>query len=548
MKNWTKVGLGLLAGIALTLSVAYTPDYFEISKQLDIFTNVFKEVNLYYVDETEPGELMDEAIVSMLASLDPYTNYIPEEMVEDYKIQTTGNYGGIGATIRGRNGKIYVTAPYKGFAADKANLKAGDIILKVDGKRVDGKSTDDVTKILKGAPGTEVTITIEREGKEIKKKLEREEVRVKSVPYFGMLNDGIGYITLSSFTEKASGEIKQALKTLKEENDLKGLVLDLRGNPGGLLSEAINVTNIFIDKGLEVVKTKGKLSDWEKTYKTLNEPNDTEIPLAVLINRGSASASEIVAGTLQDYDRAVIIGQRSFGKGLVQQTRKLSFGSQLKVTIAKYYTPSGRCIQAINYAERAEDGSVSKIPDSLRTEFATNNGRQVFDGGGVDPDLVLKEEEINELLYSLYKKMLIFDWATDYQRAHDGIADASAFELTEEEYQSFITWLKDRDFNYKTETEKAIERLEEIAEEEAYYAGIQEELKAIKAKYEVGEKDSYKAFKEDIKWLLEEEIASRYYYQEGRIANALSHDSDISAARKTLLDQAKYREILTASK
>ncbi len=548
MKNITKYTLGALAGIALTASVAYTPDYFEISKQLDIFTNVFKEVNLYYVDETQPGQLMDEAVNSMLSSLDPYTNYIPEEMVEDFKIQTTGNYGGIGASIRKHGDDMVLTTPYEGFAADKAGLKAGDKILSVDGKSVKGKSTEDVSKILKGAPGTKVTLVLDRAGETLTKEIEREEVKVKSVPYYGMLEDGIGYITLTSFTEKASREIKEALKELKKDNELKGLVLDLRGNPGGLLSEAVNVTNIFIEKGKEVVSTKGKLEEWEKSYKTLNSPEDTEIPLVVLINRGSASASEIVAGTLQDYDRAVIVGQRSFGKGLVQQTRKLSYGAQLKVTIAKYYTPSGRCIQAINYAERAEDGSVAKVPDSLRTRFETVNGRAVFDGGGVDPDVDLEERDISNAMVALYRDMLMFDWATKYTRNHATIAPAKQFRLTDEEYMEFVNWLKSRDFEYKTNTEKALEELAKASEKEGYEEQMAEELAAIKKAYQTEVKDDLKAHRAEIKQLLEEEIVSRYYYDEGRIANALATDPEVLKAQEVIANKTEYTNILTVAK
>ncbi len=548
MKNITKYTLGAFAGIALMASVAYTPDYFEISKQLDIFTNVFKEVNLYYVDETQPGQLMDEAVNSMLSSLDPYTNYIPEEMVEDFRIQTTGNYGGIGASIRKHGDEMILTTPYEGFAADKAGLKAGDKIISVDGKPVKGKSTEDVSKILKGAPGTKVALVVERAGETLAKEIEREEVKVKSVPYYGMLDDGIGYIILTSFTEKASREIKEALKDLKKENELKGLVLDLRGNPGGLLSEAVNVTNIFIDKGKEVVSTKGKLAEWEKAYKTLNSPEDTEIPLAVLINRGSASASEIVAGTLQDYDRAVIVGQRSFGKGLVQQTRKLSYGAQLKVTIAKYYTPSGRCIQAINYAERAEDGSVAKIPDSLRTRFETTNGRAVFDGGGVDPDVALEEREISSAMIALYRNMLMFDWATKYAREHSSIAPAKEFRLTDEEYLEFVAWLKTKDFEYKTNTEKALEKLAEASRKEGYEEQMANELAALKKAYQTEVKDDLKAHRDEIKQLLEEEIVSRYYYDEGRIANALATDPDVLKARELITNKVEYTNILTVAK
>ena len=544
-RKFTKISFGILTAVILAVSVAYTPDYFEISKQLDIFTNVFKEVNLYYVDETEPGELMDEAIVSMLSSLDPYTNYIPEERVEDYKIQTTGNYGGIGAGIRKAKGKLIITNPYEGFAADKAGLLAGDIILKVDGKDVSGKSTSDVSKVLKGAPGTEVELEYERRGENYTVKIEREEVQVKSVPYYGILKNGIGYISLDNFTNKATKEVKAAFIDLKENNDLKGVILDLRGNPGGLLNEAVNITNLFLDKGQEVVKTRGKLEEWEKSYKTLNKPEDTEIPIAVLINRGSASASEIVSGTLQDYDRAVVVGKRSFGKGLVQQTRKLSYGSQLKVTIAKYYTPSGRCIQAINYAERAEDGSVAKIPDSLRTRFETQNGRSVYDGGGIDPDVKVTRSELSEALLALYSKMLIFDYATEYKFANESIAPAGEFKLTDEEYSNFKAWLAKKEFSYETATEKKLAKLIDVAKKENYYESLEGEITALKKKVELEKEEYLNTYEQDVRRLLEEEIVSRYYYAKGRIENSMNRDRDVLKALEVLQDSDQYNAILS---
>lgn len=541
---FSKIGIAAFALLTLIVSLAYTPDYFEISKQLDIFTNVFRQVNLYYVDETEPGELMDEAIVSMLSSLDPYTNYIPEERVEDYKIQTTGNYGGIGAGIRRNKGQLIITNPYEGFAADKAGIMAGDIVKEVDGKSVVGKSTADISKVLKGAPGTDVTILVERQGKDKTIKLEREEVQVKSVPYYGMLENGIGYITLDNFTNQATKEVKAAFEDLKKNNDLKGLVFDLRGNPGGLLNEAVNITNLFIDKNLEVVKTKGKLAEWEKTYKTLNKPEDTEIPLVVLISRGSASASEIVSGTLQDYDRAVVIGKRSYGKGLVQQTRELSYGSQIKVTIAKYYTPSGRCIQAINYAQRADDGSVEKIPDSLRTKFQTRNGRSVFDGGGIDPDIEVEKENLSEALISLYQKMLIFDFATNYRFENESIAAPKEFVFTDEDYSKFKKWLSTKEFSYKTATEKKLLNLEVTAKKDNYFDAIEPEIIALRKKVEAEKEEYLETYETEIRDLLKDEIVSRYYYSKGRIQSTLKKDPDVLKALEILANSEKYSEIL----
>lgn len=548
MKNTRNYFLGALGGIALMATLAYTPDYFEISKQLDIFTTVFKEVNLYYVDETEPGELMEEAITSMLSTLDPYTNYIPEERVEDFKIQNTGNYGGIGASIRQYDGNIVITSVYEGFAANKADIKPGDILLEVDENNVVGKFTEDISKILKGAAGSEIVLKLKRKEEIITKKLSRTDVQVASVPYYGMLDNGVGYISLSSFTAQASREVKAALDSLKKNNDVKGIVFDLRGNPGGLLSEAVNVSNIFIPKGKEVVETRGKVEEWRKTYKTLNIPDDTEIPVTVLINRGSASASEIVAGVLQDYDRGVIIGQRSFGKGLVQQSRPLSFGAQMKVTIAKYYTPSGRCIQAINYAERDEDGSVKAIPDSLRNNFETVAGRSVLDGGGIDPDITVEQEEINSLVIALYQRMLLFDYATKYARAHEKIAEAKKFTLTEAEYKDFADWVKTKGLEYETPTERALENLESKAKSENYYAALQDEIAALRKNYVKSEQQDLEKYMPIIKELLEEEIVSRYFYDKGRIANAIKKDKEVLKAVEILNDKAKYQSILTVAK
>lgn len=548
MTTSRKILWGALGGVLLTAAFAYTPDYFEISKQLDIFTNVFKEVNLYYVDETEPGELMEEAITSMLQSLDPYTNYIPEERVEDFKIQNTGNYGGIGASIRMYEGQIIITAPYEGFAADKAGIKAGDILLSVDENNVNNKNSEEVSQILKGAAGTKVKLTLKRGDQVLEKTLERSDVQVASVPYYGMLNAHIGYITLSSFTDKASREVKAALSALKADHELKGLVFDLRGNPGGLLNEAVNVSNIFIPKGKEVVQTKGKLKEWDRTYSTLNTPTDTEIPVTVLINRGSASASEIVAGTLQDYDRAVVIGQRSFGKGLVQQSRPLSFGAQMKVTIAKYYTPSGRCIQAINYAERDEDGSVTAIPDSLRNNFKTTGGRTVLDGGGIDPDIEVEQEKINSLVVALYQKMLLFNYATKFAKEHAQIAPAKEFTLSDKDYMDFVGWAKKQNLTYETPTEKAMEYLERKAKEDEYLDALSDEIATLRKQYEQEEQQDLIKYKAVIKELLEEEISARYYYEKGRVANAIQKDPEVIKAVEILDDPVAYQNVLTLAK
>lgn len=530
--------------LVLVFSLAYRPDYFEISKQLDIFTNVFKEVSLYYVDDTEPGELAEEAINSMLSSLDPYTNYIPEEAVEDFKIQQTGNYGGIGASVGIIRGEALVTSVFEGFGADNAGLKAGDVIVEVDGQSTEDRDENAVSEILKGAPGTITELKVKRGDAIVDLKVEREEVHLKAVPFAGYVKDGYGYISLNSFTQNASGEVLQAWKELKKQGDLKGIILDLRNNPGGLLSEAIGLTNLFIPEGKPVVLTKGKLEEWQKTYETPKPAFDTKVPVAVLINSGSASASEIVAGTLQDYDRGIIVGRRSFGKGLVQESRMLPYGAQLKVTIAKYYTPSGRLIQAIDYAERAEDGSVSKIPDSLRTAFKTSNGRTVLDGGGIDPDIETESQQANDLIVALFRDLHLFDYATEFYRKTDSIDAATNFKISEAIWADFTQWLGKRDFDFDNQTGRLIKRLEEAAEREAYDQAIAEELKTLKQAYEKHKQGELEKNKDLVKDLLQEEIVARYYYDAGRLANALQHDTDISTALKYLEDSAAYQAIL----
>ena len=546
-KGWLVVGL---LAIMTYVSFAFATSYFELSKNLDIFATLYKELNIYYVDDTEPGELMETAIDAMLESLDPYTNYIPETAIEDYRIQTTGQYGGIGALIRKSKNAVIISEPYEGYPADKAGLKAGDSILKIDGKKVGGKSTDDVSSVLKGQPGTKVKLIIERPGEKstFEKVLTREEVKIESIPYYGMVGDGIGYIRLRSFTAKCSQEVKEAFLDLKKQGELKGLVLDLRGNPGGLLHEAVSMCNIFVEKGQEVVSTKGKVKDWDKTYLTKQMATDTEIPLTVLVDQGSASASEIVSGTLQDLDRAVIIGNRTFGKGLVQQTRKLSYNSQLKVTIAKYYTPSGRCIQAINYADKDEDGGVVKLPDSLRTEFKTLHGRSVFDGGGIDPDIDVEQEEFGLILVSLISKMLIFDFATDYVLQNETIAAPEDFEVSDEMFESFVSYLDGKDYEYETRTEKQITKLKEIAADEEYMGQMEDVINGLEEEFAKHKADDLHKYKEQIKDFLRSEIVTRYYKQKGRIKAELQDDKDLATALEVLKDETRYKSILSGKK
>jgi len=543
-----KVAFWSFIAISVGSSYAFVSGYFEVTKSLDIFTTLFREVNIYYVDETKPGEMIEKAIDAMLDDLDPYTNYIPESEIEDFRFQTTGQYGGIGSLIRQKDDYVIIAEPYKGFPADKAGLKAGDKLLEIDGKSVKGKTTQDVSSVLKGQPGVGVELLIERPGtkKPFTVKFVREEVKVKAIPYMGMMDEHIAYVRLRSFTRNCANEVREAIKSLQEENDVKGLVLDLRGNPGGLLNESVSLCNIFLEKGQEVVSTKGKIKEWDKVYNTKGSPLDTELPLVVLINQSSASASEIVSGTMQDLDRGVVLGKRSFGKGLVQQTRKLSYNSQLKVTVAKYYTPSGRCIQALDYASRNDDGSVGKVADSLKTAFYTNNGRVVYDGGGVNPDVIVEQDMFANIVGSLVSKQLVFDYATDFVLEHDSIAEPGVFEVSNEIYSDFVGFLEDKEYEYETETEKRLEKLIEIAKEDNYedftvnISALQEKLLAYK-------EDDIHKYQDQISELILSELVVRYYYQEGRIKANLANDIVLDEAIEVLNDSERYQAILSGT-
>ncbi len=546
--------LRLFAAIAaITVSgftfYSFSDDYFEISRNLDIFATLFRELNLYYVDETKPGDLMKKGIDSMLESLDPYTNYIPESEIEDYRFMTTGQYGGIGALIGQRNDEVIITDPYENYPAQKADIRAGDVILEIDGKPIKGKKYDEISKILKGQPKTPVKLTLKREGEKntIEKNILREEIKISSVPYHGIMDGDIGYIRLSQFTENASNEVKNALTDLKSKNNLKGIVLDLRGNPGGLLNEAVNIVNLFVNKGVEVVSTKGKVKEWDKEYKALNSPVETELPVAVLVNSGSASASEIVSGSIQDLDRGIVIGQRTFGKGLVQTTRPLSYNAQLKVTTAKYYIPSGRCIQALDYTHRNEDGSVGKVPDSLMSQFKTKSGRIVYDGGGVMPDFVTDVRTLSPLSQSLVNKYLIFDYATKFRVSHPTIAAANNFNLSDAEYDEFTAWLGDKDYDYTTKSEKILDDLKSTAEKEKYLESVKPEFEALKKKMMHDKKEDLKKFKDEIKEMLESEIVGRYYFQNGQIEASFDNDPEVKKAIEALKDKTTFATILTNS-
>ncbi|MFZ9847143.1 MAG: S41 family peptidase [Flavobacteriales bacterium] len=535
--------------VVMLISVAFTnnTDQFELSKNLDVFASLYRELNTRYVDETDPGKLMKTGIDAMLESLDPYTNYYPESKIEDYKFMQTGQYGGIGSTVHKIGDYCVISEPYEGFPAYKAGLRAGDKVLEINAVSAKGKNVSDLSKILKGEPGSKVKLKIERQGKEMDFEITREEIQVKSVPYYAMLDKGIGYIKLSSFTEKAGKEVKEALQDLQKSNELKGLIFDLRGNPGGLLRESIDIVNYFVDKGTTVVETKGKYKNTSEVRKTLNSPIDTRLPLTVLVDGGSASASEIVSGSLQDLDRAVIIGQKTYGKGLVQGTYNLSYNAMLKVTIAKYYTPSGRCIQKIDYGHRDDKGKAIKIADSLKTTFRTKNGREVIDGDGIRPDIEIEKEKGNPVLGALIEKNHIFNFATDYRASHESLIAAKEFKVSDQLFNEFVNYLKDKDYSYTTASDKILNEFKKTAENEKYIEAVKDEYEALHKKLQAQKNSDLLLFKEEIKQMLKEEIASRYYYQKGRAEAGLSNDKYIEKAIEILLAQEKYNSLLNPS-
>lgn len=517
--------------------------YFDIAKSLDIFATLFKEVNTYYVDEVEPKKLIQTGIQGMLESLDPYTDYIPEEDLEAFSIQTTGQYAGIGALIGIVNKKIVITHPYENFPAQKAGLKVGDEIISIDGKNVKGKATSETSALLKGNPKSEVEVSIDRVGKEMTFRIAREKIKISNVVYQGIIDPAIGYIKLDDFTPGAAKEVEESMNSLKQKGATK-IIIDLRDNPGGLLYEAVNIVNLFIPKGKEVVATKGKVQDWNKSYVTLNSPVDTQIPLVVLTSGGSASASEIVAGALQDYDRAVLVGQKTFGKGLVQITRPLAYNAQLKVTTAKYYIPSGRCIQALDYAHRKNDGTVEKFADSLKAAFKTSSGRTVFDGGGLDPDIAIKNESPGSAIIELVRSGLIFDFSTRYCNQHPAPANLQDFHLSDQDYSQFETWVKQQPFTYTTDLEKQAENLIASAKDERYYPELQNSLTTLQSKIAQNHSTFMTRFRPEIQHYLEEEIAFHYGLNKGKAEISLGRDKEILEAKRILGDSEAYKKLL----
>ncbi|MPL83063.1 hypothetical protein SDC9_29013 [bioreactor metagenome] len=544
-----------LISIALTLSLAFTAQAqitsssFEISKNLDIFATMYKELNNNYVDELNHGELIKTGIDAILDKLDPYTVFISEAEIEDFNFMTTGQYGGIGALIHKQGDFIVISEPYEGSPAMKAGLIHGDRILKVNDKDARGKSVSDVSSVLKGQPGTKLRVLIDRDGEKtpLEKEITRENVSIPNVTHSMMLSDGTGYIKLSGFTQNSGKEFKEAFLKLKEGGNMKGLIIDLRDNGGGLMNEAVNITNLFVKKGELVVSTKGKTPDRNKSYKTFIQPVDTEIPLVVLVNAFSASASEIVAGALQDLDRAVIIGERTFGKGLVQNIIPLSYNTQMKVTVAKYYIPSGRCIQAIDYGHKDSTGRSAKIPDSLINTFKTRSGRLVYDGGGIIPDILTEQPMLSNISMSLISRYLIFDYANKFKREHSSILPAADFNITDEIYTEFVGWLQDKDYDYVTRSEKMLSELKKTAESEKYFDELKNEFEMLQSKMMHNKQADLNKFRDEIKSLLRSEIVSRYYAQKGRVEAAVTEDQEIKKAVEVLGNQQTYKTILSGT-
>jgi carboxyl-terminal processing protease len=537
----------IVAGVSIAfLSTQETRD-FRIAKNLDIFLALFRELNTFYVDELNPDKLVKTGIDNMLKTLDPYTVYYPESEGDEVTFMTTGKYGGIGSLVRGGGEYVVISLVYKGFPADVAGIKAGDILKKVDGVSLKGVDTDVVSEKLKGNPGTIINLTIERNGKEMDFSVKREKIAVPSVPYFGMIDSNTGYIRFTNFTQNCTDDVRKALIELKN-NNARQIILDLRSNPGGLLTEAVDIVNLFVGAGNEIVSTKGKVKQFDEAFKTTKSAVDEKIPLAVIINRGSASASEIVAGAIQDLDRGIIVGQRSYGKGLVQITRPLSYNTQLKVTTAKYYIPSGRCIQALDFSHPNEDGSVGIIPDSLISEFKTRNGRVVKNGGGITPDVEIAPESLSQIATELFFRNYIFDFASIYYWSHPGFKSIDEFSFTDKDYADFENYLTARKFSYKTITEMSLNELIANAKKEKYYDLHKDIFTELQKELNHTLDNDLTTFKNEITELLEDEIIGRYFYEEGSIAWTVKTDEQVLKAVEILNKSQDYNSILQGKK
>ncbi|MEM6633484.1 MAG: S41 family peptidase [Bacteroidota bacterium] len=545
-KSFVGVSLLLVAGFFMGFVTHYSNDYYEISKNLDIFGKLFRDVNTMYVDDTDPEKLIRTGIDAMLESLDPYTTFISEEESDQVRFLTKGEYGGIGALVGKRKGRILIIEPYEDYPADEAGIKAGDQLIKVKDSVITPEMTiADVRDLLRGKKGTEVDITVLRNGAETQLRVRRDRIKIPNVPYYGFVREDVGYIALEGFTQDASQELIKALEQLKATSkDLKGVMLDLRGNTGGRLDEAIYVSNVFIRQNEAIVETRGRVEGSQRKLFTRRPATDTEIPLVVLIDGRSASASEIVAGAIQDLDRGVIVGQKSFGKGLVQDIRPLSYNAQLKITTAKYYTPSGRCIQAINYRERDANGKAMRIPDSLRNTFATRNGREVKDGGGISPDISIESPDSQPLLAAIISEGLIFDFATQYAAGHSELTAPKSFHVDDAIFSEFKSFVRTKDLSLQTPLDSKLEEITEDLKEEGYYASLTDELATLEKAIQEKKSRDLGDLQGEISLMLEQEIAKRYYYKQGIVEVSFDDDPEILAGLAVLDEPNRYKEIL----
>ncbi len=545
-----KICLFFILSLCLATSISHAQltenEHYEANKQLDIFNSLFKELDMFYVDSINAEKTVRNGIDYMLSKLDPYTVYYTEEEMKDFKFITTGEYAGIGSIISQREGKIIVSDPYEGMPAALAGLQAGDEILEIDGESLKDKTTAQASEKLKGQPNTVVKIKLQRLGEKKPMTVEvmRKRIQLNPVKYYGVLKNNAGYINLSSFTDQSAIEVKSAFEDLKKNHGITSLVLDLRDNPGGLMDDAIQIVNMFVPKGQIVLTTKGKIRQWDRTNRTTQEPIDKDIPLVILVNRGSASSSEIVAGALQDMDRAVIVGTRTFGKGLVQTTREIPYNGGLKITTAKYYIPSGRCVQALDYSHRNPDGSVAEVPDSLATVFHTSKGREVKDGGGISPDFIVEETKLPSIIYYLMSEYIIFDFATGYKQKNKKIASIEDFTLTDEDYENFKTFVKSKKFEYDRQSEKALAVLKETMQFEGYMDTASSEFAALEERLKPDLDRDLNLYKDVLSEYVAEEIVKRYYFQKGELIQSLKKDNNLNKAMEVLSDKTLYNKTL----
>lgn len=545
-KTYKRIAIGAAAFALPLILWGFDDDLFQISKNLDVFTGVYREININYVDGVDPAKLVKTGVDAMLDNLDPYTEFVPESEIEDYKLKyVSTQYGGIGASIFNKEKRVLISDVAEGFPAQKADIRAGDEILKINDIDLSTKNGDQVSTLLKGSKGSPIKLLIKRDGVNdpIVKDLVRDEIKQPNVTYFGMVEGNMGYIKLDKFLENSGQEVTDALVSLKKNNP-SGIILDLRSNGGGILQEAVKIVNLFVAKDVEVVSQRGKVREKNYTYRTYNNPIEPNLPLVVLVNNHSASASEIVAGSLQDLDRAVIIGQRSYGKGLVQQTFNTPYNSLVKITIAKYYTPSGRCIQSLDYTHRKDDGTVDRVADSVMHEFKTKDGRSVYDGSAIYPDVVVKQERFANITQSLVGKLLIFDYATQYRNTHTQLPNAKVFALNDADYSAFTKYLSTKDYKYSNPSEKVLKDLKTAATKDEEFAAIKTEYEALQTKLAAAKGNDLEQHKTEIKQVLENEIASRYYYDKGRYECNFKYDKELAQAVKTMQDKPLTASIL----